>query len=605
MAKHIIFSHEHHGPAVADEWLAATAAATQYVGKIAGMAALAVKLGPGFAAEAGTAQYSPALFQIQVDTDVMLPGVKPEDVLPADELFRARHPLFIGALTHEAAHARYSRWVPKDLPFTARMIDILIMLEESRIEKRMLRRRPSARTALGSVVFDLIGKDFKVADTAYGASVAAALTLARVDAGSILPTEAKPFRAIIAETLDDATLDTLRGLWCEYHAMPFIHGEPLDLELMESIARRWLEALGMDADSSDDSGDDLGFMGEGIGEGDSDSAGDGTSERIRAAAASAKHSKDMASEDEVGRIKAARRAAQREADNERRAQAVKAASDAFGAHGAGPSHGTTSHVRWRKPSDRERAAGVRLSRLLEKVIYSDRRVAKARQVEPGGRMHGRGQVQRAAQKAAGQHASAAGWVAKKRTHVDEPRIRVGVMLDVSGSMHRQAAIAGSLAYAAGNAVERVGGDFAMTIFGENAQGLIKPGQKLEQAPVIAAVDGWENFTDGFHALDGALDLVNGDGLRVLILLSDGVFVKAPEMAKADAVLPMLANKGVVIIHVDLDGNASEGYFSGYNPKHNSPYPTVVIPSRTDAVAAVNIIGEHLLDSIKKFKGEAA
>ena len=76
----------------------------------------------------------------------MLPGVKPEDVHPHDELFRARHPLFVGALTHEAAHARYSRWVPKDLfirgqpQFTPRKNDVLVALEESRIEKRILRQ---------------------------------------------------------------------------------------------------------------------------------------------------------------------------------------------------------------------------------------------------------------------------------------------------------------------------------------------------------------------------------------------------------------------------------------------------------------------------------
>ena len=260
---------------------------------------------------------------------------------------------------------------------------------------------------------------------------------------------------------------------------------------------------------------------------------------------------------------------------------------------------------WEKPTERERAAGVRLSRLLEKVIYSDRRVAKVRQEAPGGRLHGRGQVQRAAQKAAGQRATAEGWTVKKRTHVDEPKMRIGVMLDVSGSMNAQARIAGSMAYALGNAVERSDGEFGMTLFGRSVLGLIKPGQKIDKAPRISAHCGWENFTPAFHALDDVLDLVDGDGLRVLVLLSDGVFVKDDQKRAADAIIPMLADKGVIVVHVDIDGDLASGRFAHYNPAHNNPFPPVVISRHMDPVDAVNVIGQHIIASVKKFKAAGA
>ena len=640
---HIAFNRTEHGPAVADEWLAATAQATQFAGKLAGRPELSVKLGPGFAAAAGTAMYSPHLLEIEVDTNVMLPGVKAEEVLPYDELFRARYPMFIGAIVHEAAHARYSRWVPKDLyfedsPFTKRKVDVLVALEESRIEKRMMRRQPAMRGTLAAIVFDLLGKDFKVSDDPYGASIAAALTLARVDSGSITAAEAKPFRRIIAEKLDDATLDALRVLWCEYHALPFYDEAPLPLDAMDSIATRWLEALGMDANDEgnegmvcifavpmpgEGDGEGEGGEGDGAAEGEGDGGGgegkdgDDLSKKVKDAAADAKHDKEMDAAEEVGKVKAKRRAAQRAADADRHKKGKDAAADAYGKPGhprptgreKPGAHGYTvtgtSTVAWRKPTDRERAAGVRLSQLLERAVYTDRRVAKVRQVEPGGRLHGRGQVQRAAQRAAGQRAVAAGWVAKKRTHVDEPKFRVGVMLDVSGSMSAQAAIAGSMAYAMGNAVERVGGEFGMTLFGNDVLGLIKPGQRLDVAPQINAGCGWEYFSNGFYALDEALDLVDGEGLRVLILLSDGVFVKDSEERAADAIFPMLVSKGVILLHVDIDGVASGGGYEIYNPRHNNPIPPVVIKRRTDPVDAVNIIGQHLLDSIKKFKSAGA
>lgn len=637
---HLNFFRPTHGPAVPEAWLPATAAATQFAIKVSGREDLAVKVAPGFAAAAGTAMFSPHLAEIEVDADVMLAGIKPEDVLLGDELFRARARLFVGALVHESAHARYTRWVPidlrgEDMPFNPRKVDVLIALEESRIEKRMLNRYPAQRNALGAIVFDLLGKDFKVTDDPYGASIAAALVLARVDSKSITDAEAKPFRAIIGEKLDDATLDTLRGLWREYHALQFQKWEPLPIETMDSIATRWIEALGMDA--ADEGGEGMvcefameggggegeGGEGEGAGgsggEGEGEGEGDGDMERkLKDAAAEAKHDKDMDAAEDVGKIKAKRRAEQRAADKARHDKGKAAAKDAFGTAGepvkTGREVGTGRHghvnvggsqVRWRKPTDKERAAGVRLSRLLEKVIYSDRRVAKVKQEAPGGRLHGRGQVQRVAQKAAGQRPTALGWSVKKRTHVEEPKIRVGVLLDVSGSMNAQAAIAGSLAYAMGNAVERVGGEFGMALFGTDVLGLIKPGQKLDVAPEIQASCGWEYFSKAFYALDSEMELVDGEGLRVLVLLSDGVFVQSSEEAAADAILPMLAAKGVVIIHVDIDGDVISGRYEMYNPRHYNPYQPVTISRKMDTVKAVNVIGEHLLDSIKKYKGIAA
>lgn len=637
---HLNFNRPTHGPAVPEAWLPATAAATQFAIKISGRDDLAVKVAPGFAKAAGTAMFSPHLAEIEVDADVMLAGIKPEDVLLGDDLFRARARLFVGALVHESAHARYTRWVPKDLyeegmPFTPRKVDVLVALEESRIEKRILARYAAQREALGAIVFDLLGKDFKVSDDPYGASIAAALVLARVDSKSITADEAKPFREIISEKLDDATLDVLRGLWREYHALRFDKWEPMPVEAMDSIATRWIESLGMDA--ADEGGEGMvcefamegdgegegegegegGGSGEGEGEGSGSGEGEGDMERkLKDAAAKAKHSKDMDAAEDVGEIKAKRRADQREADKARHDKGKKAAKDAFGTPGnpvptgrEGGRHGRTmtggSTVQWRKPTDKERAAGVRLSRLLEKVIYSDRRVAKVKQEAPGGRLHGRGQVQRVAQKAAGQRPTALGWSVKKRTHVEEPKIRVGVMLDVSGSMNAQAKIAGSLAYAMGNAVERVGGEFGMVLFGSDVLGLIKPGQKLDVAPEISAHCGWEYFSKAFYALDSEMELVDGEGLRVLVLLSDGVFVQGSEEAAADAILPMLAAKGVVIIHVDIDGEVLSGRYSIYNPRHLNPYQPVTISRRMDPVKAVNVIGEHLLDSIKKYKGIAA
>jgi hypothetical protein len=323
----------------------------------------------------------------------------------------------------------------------------------------------------------------------------------------------------------------------------------------------------------------------------------------------------MSAGEKVKKVKADRRAAQREIDKKRRNKAKIAKVKAFGEpgkprgrmvegrHGYANTGGST--VQWRQPTDRERAAGVNMSRLLEKVIYSDRRVAKVRQVQPGGRMYGRGQVQRVAEKRAKQQPHAAGWVVKKRTHTDEPKINVGVMLDVSGSMGAQARLAGSLFYALGNAVERVGGDFAGTLFGFEVFGLVEPGERITLAPQISASCGTEAFGDGFAALDGVLDLISTDGLRVLILLSDGVFVNREDAALADSIIPMLVAEGVYVLHVDIDGTATSGTYAHYNPRHNNPIPPLAVSRDEDPVEVTTKIGNMLIELVRKFKAAPA
>jgi hypothetical protein len=54
---HLNYRSEPDVPDVPEAWLPATANATEYAIKISGVRNLAVKVGPGFAADAGTAQF--------------------------------------------------------------------------------------------------------------------------------------------------------------------------------------------------------------------------------------------------------------------------------------------------------------------------------------------------------------------------------------------------------------------------------------------------------------------------------------------------------------------------------------------------------------------
>src|SRR4029078_6937035 len=145
------------------KWLPAASQCTEWVNKIARRRDLTVSIGPDAAAEAGTAFFTPTKGDIELSAKTLLPGVKAADFDLSDKLWTLRQGQFIGAMAHEAAHAAYSHTVPLDLhnwrgwddkeidrevKMTPREIDILIALEESRIEYHLTKRAPHLKKFL-------------------------------------------------------------------------------------------------------------------------------------------------------------------------------------------------------------------------------------------------------------------------------------------------------------------------------------------------------------------------------------------------------------------------------------------------------------------------
>ncbi len=68
---------------------------------------------------------------------------------------------------------------------------------------------------------------------------AAALLLARVDAGILNPDEVEPVARVVTDVLGVDTLATLREIWTAAHATP-----DDDAQAMIDLGRRWCDALG-------------------------------------------------------------------------------------------------------------------------------------------------------------------------------------------------------------------------------------------------------------------------------------------------------------------------------------------------------------------------
>ena len=608
---------------VPDAWLEATARMTEYAVRVSGRHHLAVKIGPGMAFESGTAQFVPPLGEIHISSEVIAPGIKPSDVHPNDELFRARFPLLIGATLHELAHERYSRWTPRDLTmgdaegrFKGRKSEVLVALEESRIEKRLLRRYATAGSYLPALIFDFLGKEFKGGDDPYSASILLALILGRQQAGTISARDARPFRDILAEQLSDEQIETLLGLVDEYHDLRFGKYDELPLDVMESIANRWLETLGQDPAEEGEGATTVLVMhseGEGEGEGSGEAPegsegsgeeGEGMAERVAEAAAEAKHEKAMDAAEKVGRIRAKRIKEGVAADEERRAQADEVAGEVFkpavGQIGSEQPAGGRSVLEPREPAQHERAAGTLFARALAKVVAVDPFRTKVPMDKPGKRLRGRAAVQRRVQEAQGRVPTAKQWEGKHRAMGDDVPVTVGLVTDVSGSMNALAEPLAVTSYIVGNGVEKAGGTFASVVFGSKATGVVKAGRKVKNVPLVHPADPWENIKDAMLAIDGELGIVDGEGVRILFVASDGMFVKPEQKAYADKHWPLWESKGVIVIHLDFErGWVLRNASGNYNPRHNLKRMPVQVDPDLDAAQIAKQLGDIVIAEVKK------
>lgn len=70
----------------------------------------------------------------------------------------------------------------------------------------------------------------------------------------------------------------------------------------------------------------------------------------------------------------------------------------------------------------------------------------------------------------------------------------------------------------------------MVYYGQDVFPTLKPGQHLKQVEVYTAPDGTEKFNKAFKALDGGMNLLHGHGVRLLVVVSDGCYTGAEQLA---------------------------------------------------------------------------
>lgn len=503
--------------------------------------------------EGMVAAFNPASAEIAINTQKAFGTLTPEQVGNfGNRQTQLDNPAASGAIFHEAMHARFSRYSLESAHkvLTQPEFEALHLLEESRIESLGVRVSPDNRALLRAAAIDLVigAYDPTTTTNISKAAFTAGLVLARVDAGILDEREVADIRAILVSVLGEETLAKLREVWLEVQSCE----EHTNIEPFCELARRWVKIL---EEASAEAGEEYG-EGE-SGEGESGEGGisatlgkllEELGDVVKIATQNAIYDL-MDKEEDKQEAKSREQAAKESRERQAIAKKVFKERDLND-----PTAGTGTRSRLeetRKPTTDERIAAVKVSQMLERAKYRERSQTEIRSVIPQGRLRTRAMVQNAAYKSMGLNHRVEAWERTLRRHTDDPTLKIGVMVDISGSMGAAMQPMATTAWVLSEAGRRVQAQNAMVYFGQDVFATLSPGQHLENVAVYTASDHTEKFEKAFQALEGALNLLDSGGARLLVVVSDGQYVP-DERRKAESWLKVCEQKGVAVVWVSDD-----------------------------------------------------
>src|SRR5580693_2980503 len=463
-------------------WLAFSAQMTAQVPAIADRADLTVTVAPG-AGRGAPACFVPASAEIEVNGDHL--GVDPATADPGSPADRERYPALWGATVHECAHAAHSRW---RAPWgtEAAWSAAATALEESRIEARQVTRRPGDRAWLRACTCQIVIGDFAAAAappaSAAEAGRAAALILAREDAGILESAEAEPVAKAVAAAIGEGKLGQLRQVWREAHRT-----RDDDARGMVRLGRRWCRILGVQPDQP-------------AAKADPSEAGGPPSPVAAAVGEATARVEDAARAEFAPPPPFPPGAAEaREAEKKARRAAGDASARGFA----------------REPTADEQAAARRLGRALREASAGGRAETVISSATPPGRLRMRHAMAADAQRAAGAMPTAKPFTRVERRRVPAPPLAVGVACDVSGSMSGFTGPVASTAWILARATASLAAARTATVtYGRHVRPVTFPGAVPARVAEFTAAGKYEDFTTAVSALDGALGLSRPGATRI-------------------------------------------------------------------------------------------
>jgi hypothetical protein len=510
---------------------------------------LVAYVGPGAGGPA-PACYSPTQAEVEVNVDVAFAkGITPDEI--GDITLRKTQyefPKATGAIMHEAFHARFSQWsMPKAYEELEKdEYNALVLLEESRIEYQGLKSMATARPFLRACAMEIVIGDTKEAmeneTQTQSLTNLVGLVFARIDAGVLEEHEVFTITEMIVNQLGVKVVEQLRTIARSAQ----LHENHKDATELYPLAKEWARIV---RETAKERGDEQKpESGKGIPSEIMEAIMEALSEASDEVMAN--NFSDLGDQEQIEEMREEVKAKSSDAkeQNENREVANQVFSKASG---PGQSKTNSRLVEQRQPTSAELSASVRIGQWLEKAKYRERDEHEIASIVPPGRLRSKAILQNVALKSRGVNQRVEPFRRTVRKHTDDPTLNVGIMVDISGSMGSAMKPMATTAWVMSSAVNRIQGNCAMVYYGNDVFPTLKIGQKLSEVNVYSASDGTEKFSKAFQALDGALNLLHGNGARLLVVVSDGEY-SGDEVPKSRDIVAKCKEAGVAILWLPFD-----------------------------------------------------
>lgn len=228
---------------------------------------------------------------------------------------------------------------------------------------------------------------------------------------------------------------------------------------------------------------------------------------------------------------------------------------------------------------------------LRRVTHPSRGWTQRDSSLPPGRLNATQEIQRRAQIANGMRPTAKPFRARVIDPVKHTPITCGMMFDASGSQGGVQEAVGVSRYVLTEALHRVGGTVAAVRFGVEGHPIQGPGDRLRKVEVYDAFDGWENYIAGFSLIDGMLNLIDGQGARMLFIVTDGQFNAVEAGEYAEVTMDMCRKAGVAVIWLDAG--------HGFKRADAFGHGEIVSIGGLTPVEVAGLLGKAVLDQFRR------
>lgn len=494
----------------------------------------------------------------------------------------SKYPVIGGMAMHESGHARYMNadWAKLKKRFnSAREWDVYELLEETRIEGRMALAWPSDVGYLRACTREIImGPD----PTLWSARGGMQLLIGRHEVGILEYGDVEKLENHLeANGWPMKLQDECRKVIADY----MLTDDDTDAGIDEQVelALKLDKLMPLDpVDPDQQAWDDL-------------------LDAIEEVMRRAKRGGTKQVIESADRGESDRKRSERDQEDRVQKENDKKAQETF-ENSAGGKSAVPSQLRGARPAtSAERGAAVRLSKDLEKAKYRDRVMTEYDTDVPPGRFNGGEAMRKEATRWAGGDTSRFKPFRHQRfQETDEPPLTVGIMSDVSGSMNEVQPGVATAVYVISEAVYRLDkAEAAAVYFGSSVYPGLRKGERLKQVRTWSGIEGWEDFDGGFRALDGELNLLQGKGARLLVVVSDGQYGGAPpfspvyQAAARDEWVKTCVKNGVGVVWVQIRGQ--------HAPVAETPGVEVVSVG-TDILDAIEPIGLAAIRALEHASG---